>query len=226
MSDKTVKSTKDIETWVFDLDNTLYHHEIDLFKQIDVKMGAYLAKLFDVDLVEARRIQKKYLVEYGTTLRGLMHHHDVDPGHYLADVHDIDLSPIKEDAKLRETLEDLKGKKLIFTNADTPYSERVLDRLGIAHLFDGIFDVHAADFKPKPDKSTYQSFLKVHNVKPKAALMVEDMARNLVPAKDLGMHTVWINTGSVWGEADHDQSHIDVEIDALTPWLHRFSKNK
>ena len=214
---KTISADADI--WVFDLDNTLYPHGSDLFSQMDVKMGGYLANLFNVDLVEARRIQKDYLMRYGTTLRGLMNHHDVDPHHYLQTVHDIDLSPIKKDPALRTALEALPGRKLVFTNADTPYAERVLNKLGVADILDTVFDIHAADFAPKPHQSAYDIFMEKHDVDPTRAVMVEDMVRNLKPAKEMGMQTVWVNTGSVWGEADHHPSFVDVEITDLSNWL-------
>ena len=209
----------DTAVWVFDLDNTLYPHGTDLFAQMDVKMGGFIADMFSVDRIEARRIQKDYLMRYGTTLRGLMNHHGVDPHHYLQTVHDLDLSAIKRDPALREALQQLPGRKLVFTNADTPYAERVLDKLGVADILDTVFDIHAADFAPKPDQTAYDMFMKKHGVDPTQAVMVEDMARNLKPAKEMGMQTVWVNTGSVWGEADHHPDFIDVEISDLSAWL-------
>lgn len=211
-----------VETWVFDLDNTLYPADCDLFSQVDINITNYVCKLLDLPFDEARKLQKQYLLEYGTTLSGLMHQHRVDPNHYLDSVHDIDFTPVKDDNILSNALKKLKGRKVIFTNADTPYAEKVLERIGIIDHFDGIFDIIAADLKPKPEVSTYREFFKTFNVIPEKSVMFEDMARNLIPAKQAGMGTVWINTGSPWGEADYDADTINVETPELTPWLDTF----
>lgn len=214
------------DTWVFDLDNTLYAAECNLFNQIDVKIGEYVQNLLQVDAGEARRLQKQYLLEFGTTLNGLMKKHKVDPSHYLASVHDIDFSPIKRDDTLRAGIEALDGRKLVFTNADHPYATKILERLGIADLFEGIYDIVAADLRPKPDNTAYEAFIKEHDVDPDKAVMFEDMVRNLRPAHSLGMATVWINTGSVWGEADYDAAIVHEETDALADWLYDFAHQR
>jgi len=209
------------KTWVFDLDNTLYPHHSNVFAQMDVKMGGYIADLLKVDPVQARIIQKDYLMRYGTTLRGLMHHHNVDPHHYLSVVHDIDISPIEENTLLRQSLKDLPGRKLVFTNADHPYAERVINRIGIGDTIDGIFDIHDAYLIPKPTQDAYDTFIKKFNVNPKDAVMVEDISRNLVPAKTMGMRTVWVNTGSKWGHHENTDDHVDIEINDLSQWLQK-----
>jgi putative hydrolase of the HAD superfamily len=216
------KNFKDIETWVFDLDNTLYPSENNLFSQVDINITNYVASSLGLPFDQARQLQKKYLLEHGTTLNGLMHNHDVDASHYLDSVHDIDFSPIKNDPVLEQALNKLNGRKIIFTNADAVYAEKVLDRIGIAHHFDDIFDIIAADLKPKPEAKTYDLFFNKYNINPGKSVMFEDMARNLIPAKRAGMGTVWINTGSSWGEADYDSSIINFETNALTPWLNAF----
>lgn len=207
------------DTYVFDLDNTLYPAESNLFAQVDVKIGEYVQNFLSLDPVAARKVQKGYLLEHGTTLGGLMANHNVDPQHYLDAVHDIDLSPIANNPALRKTLQSIDGRRLVFTNADQPYAERVLDRLGIGDLFEGIFDIHAASLAPKPRPHVYDMFLKRHGVDPNKAIMFEDMVRNLIPAHNLGMATVWINTGSVWGEADYDASIVHAETNSLHDWL-------
>lgn len=209
----------DRDVYVFDLDNTLYPAESNLFAQVDVKIGEYVQNLLNLDAVSARSLQKQYLVDHGTTLRGLMANHNVDPHHYLDDVHDIDMSPINEDAALRRSLEAIDGRKLIFTNADRPYAEKVLKRLGVGDLFEGIFDIHSAALDPKPTPHVYDMFLDEFDVDPSRAIMFEDMARNLVPAHNLGMATVWINTGSTWGEAGYDADKVHAETDVLNSWL-------
>lgn len=210
------------DTWVFDLDNTLYAAECNLFSQIDEKIGSYVQKTLGLRPKEARQIQKRYLLEHGTTLRGLMDNHAVDPEHYLESVHDIDFAPIKRNDKLRQAILDLKGRKLVFTNASKPYAIEVLKRLGIADLFDGVFDILDANMLPKPRLEVYDKFLKDHDVDPKKAVMFEDMVRNLKPAHGLGMATVWINTGDEWGRADYDADIVHAEADNLSDWLHRF----
>ncbi len=216
------KNFEGIETWVFDLDNTLYPAESNLFSQVDINITNYVSNSLGLPFDQARQLQKKYLIEHGTTLNGLMQNHDVDANHYLDSVHDIDFSPIKNDPVLEQALNKLNGRKIIFTNADAAYAEKVLDRIGIAHHFDDIFDIIAADLKPKPETKTYDLFFNKYNITPGKSVMFEDMARNLIPAKRAGMGTVWINTGSPWGEADYDSSIINFETNALTPWLNAF----
>ncbi|GHF11955.1 pyrimidine 5'-nucleotidase [Kordiimonas sediminis] len=216
---------RDKKVWVFDLDNTLYPAECNLFQQIDVHMGEFIQRLLSLDPIEARKIQKKYLVEYGTTLKGLMANHDVDPHDFLDKVHNIDFSPIQKDVRLRSALERLDGRKLVFTNADLQYSEQVLDRLGIADQFEGIFDIHAADLEPKPKLASYEKFARTFEIDPTHAVMFEDMAQNLIPAHSLGMSTVWIDTGSEWGDPGQDKDHIHYETNSLSSWLDSFTKD-
>tara|TARA_R110002096_G_scaffold414071_1_gene615075 strand:+ start:250 stop:942 length:693 start_codon:yes stop_codon:yes gene_type:complete len=210
------------DTWVFDLDNTLYAAECNLFSQIDAKIGSYVQETLGLRPKEAREIQKRYLLEHGTTLKGLMDNHSVDPEHYIENVHDIDFAPIKRNEKLRKAISELKGRKLVFTNASKPYAIKVLNRLGISDLFDGIFDILDANMLPKPRLEVYEKFLKDHDVDPKKAVMFEDMVRNLKPAHGLGMATVWINTGDEWGRADYDANIVHAEANNLSDWLHRF----
>ena len=208
-----------IDHWIFDLDNTLYPASARLFDQIDVKMGDYISGLLDVDRVEARRIQKKFFHSHGTTLSGLMEAHSVEPSHFLDYVHDIDLEVIDEDRALVEAIGELPGRKFVFTNGDGPYARRVLDRLGLGASFEAIHDIHACDYVPKPQRSGYDAMCHTFNIKPDRALFVEDMARNLRPAKAMGMVTVWVNNGSESGSHEHDAEYIDYEIAAVTPWL-------
>jgi putative hydrolase of the HAD superfamily len=214
-----------IRAWIFDLDNTLYPASADLFGLMDVRMTAYVAKTLGIsDLVEARRIQKSYFQEHGTTMAGLMAAHHVDPHHYLADVHDIDLDVLAEDARLARLIAELPGRKLIFTNGDEPYARRVLAKLGLSETFEAIHDIHASAYKPKPHAESYASMIAGLGVDPKASVFVEDMARNLAPAKALGMTTVWIDNGSEQGH-DADRSFVDYRITDLSDWLHSLLGN-
>lgn len=214
------------DIFVFDLDNTLYPAESNLFAQVDVKIGEYVQNFLKLDPIEARKVQKGLLLEHGTTLKGLMANHQVDPYHYLDSVHDIDFSPIEHDPGLRNALESLKGRRIIFTNADRQYAEKVMDRLGVSDLFEDIFDIHRAGLEPKPDPKIYDAFLSEFNADPNRAIMFEDMARNLIPAYHRGMATVWINTGSPWGSADHDNDLIHSETHSLSEWLQYFLKHR
>jgi putative hydrolase of the HAD superfamily len=208
-----------IDHWIFDLDNTLYPASVRLFDQIDVKMGDYIARLLDVDRIEARRIQKQFFHSHGTTLSGLMQAHGVEPGDFLDYVHDIDLEVIDEDRALVEAIGALPGRKFVFTNGDAPYARRVLDRLGLGASFEAIHDIHACDYVPKPERVSYEAMCRTFEIKPDRALFVEDMARNLKPAKAMGMVTVWVNNGSERGSHEADSGFIDFEIEAVTPWL-------
>jgi putative hydrolase of the HAD superfamily len=209
-----------IRNWVFDLDNTLYPASARLFDQMDVKMTAYVANALGVDLVEARRIQKAYFFDHGTTLAGLMAEHGIDPHHFLADVHDIEMDVLDENVPLAAAIARLPGRKIIFTNADTPYATRVLDRLGLGESFEAIHDIHAMDLKPKPNASAYAGLCAAFDIDPAETLFVEDMARNLAPAKAIGMTTVWIDNGSEQAAAEQDRSFIDFTTPDLTAWLH------
>ena len=208
-----------IDTWIFDLDNTLYHPRHCLFDQIDARMGAYIAQLEGCDLLTARTIQKRYFYDHGTTLAGLMAHHDVVPTHFLDYVHDIDVTVLDADPELRAALSVLPGRRLIYTNADTPYAQRVIERLGIADLFAGVFDICAAAFVPKPQPSAYDKFCTDHDIIPANAIFFEDMARNLIPAKKRGMTTVWLDNGAESGNRDIDPTAIDFITADLTAWL-------
>ena len=215
-----------IDHWIFDLDNVLYPAESDLFSLIDVKMGQYIEKALGCDPLEARRIQKSYFHDHGTTLAGLMHNHGTDPHDFLDFVHDIDMSRLRRSPALKSAISALPGEKLVFTNADKLYAERVLECRGLSGLFDGIHDVLATDLVPKPQKAAYHSLIDTCSIDPARALFVEDMARNLRPAKDLGMTTVWVNTGSPWGARGHAPDYIDFEITDLESWMTSLCLNK
>jgi putative hydrolase of the HAD superfamily len=208
-----------IDCWIFDLDNSLYPASADLFALIDIRMGEFIQKLLGCDAVEARRVQKSYFHEHGTTLAGLMASHGVDPNEFLHYVHDIDLARISADPALANRIERLPGRKLVFTNGDAEYAARVLDRLGLAGLFDAIHDIHAMAYLPKPDPRCYAALLERHRIDPQRALFVEDMARNLAPAKALGMTTVWIDNGSERGDHGADPAFIDYRIADIGEWL-------
>ena len=209
-----------IDAWLFDLDNTLYPARADLFALIDDKMGAFIQDLLGCDAAEARRVQKDYFHNHGTTLSGLMATHGTDPHEFLDYVHDIELDRIDHDAALVASIARLPGRKLVFTNGDVTYAQRVLDKLGLGKSFEGVHDIHAMDYIPKPAPASYAALCGRWDIAPASALFVEDMARNLAPAKALGMTTVWINNGSEQAGGAACPSYIDYEITDLGDWLH------
>lgn len=208
-----------VDCWVFDLDNTLYSAATRLFDQIDVRMGEFIADLLGCDLTEAKRVQKLYFHDHGTTLAGLIHYHAVDPYAFLSYVHAIDFTVLPHSPRLAEQLLALPGRRLIFTNADDSYASRALAALGIDHLFEGLWDIHAMEYRPKPEMSAYHGLIQAFDIDPASSVFVEDTARNLTPAKALGMQTVWIDMASEWGDRAKDDAAIDLRITDMAQWL-------
>ena len=208
-----------ITDWIFDLDNTLYPASTRLFDLIDERMSAYVQRLLDCGPDEAKQVQKGYFREHGTTLAGLMAHHAVEPHHFLDDVHDIALDRITPDQRLSEALRRLPGRRFVFTNGNASYAERVLTAIGIGEDFHGLVDIHACDYRPKPDAHGYALIVERFGIDPRKAVLVEDMAKNLKPAKALGMTTVWVDNGSDHGSHLHDPDAIDLTITDVADWL-------
>ncbi|WP_265569703.1 pyrimidine 5'-nucleotidase [Sphingomicrobium nitratireducens] len=208
-----------IRDWIFDLDNTLYPASSGLFTLIDARMNAYIRRLLDVDHAEAHRVQKAHFRDHGTTLAGLMAEHGVDPHDFLADVHDIPLDRIAHDPQLARGLGRLPGRRFIFTNGDAPYARRVLGRLGIEEHFHDLHDIHASDLRPKPDPHGYELMLDKFAIDPARAVLVEDMAKNLKPAKALGLTTIWVDNGSEQAHHAPDPAIVDHRITHVGDWL-------
>jgi putative hydrolase of the HAD superfamily len=206
-------------TWVFDLDNTLYPASCNLFDQIDRRIKEFVAAFLDVGPEEAYRLQKEYFRQRGSTLRGLMDLHGVDAGAYLDYVHDIDLSAVAASPKLERALARLDGRKIVFTMGTIAHARRVMDRLGVAHRFAGVFDIHAAGYRPKPDPAVYALLVERHGIEPAGAVMVEDIARNLKPAARLGMTTVWVRNDRGFSAEGSDGDHVHHVADDLAAWL-------
>jgi len=220
-----------VDTWVFDLDNTLYPHHVNLWQQVDARIGEFVSAWLKVSREEARRIQKDYYLRYGTTMRGMMTLHGVRADDYLAYVHQIDHSPLEPNPAMGAAIAKLPGRKLILTNGSVDHVDKVLDRLGLATHFDGVFDIIAAELEPKPAPQTYQRFLKLHDVNPAKATMFEDLARNLVVPHQLGMMTVLVvPDGSEqvvredWELEGRDAAHVDYVTDDLTGFLEKLAK--
>jgi putative hydrolase of the HAD superfamily len=215
-----------VTDWVFDLDNTLYPHHSNLFAQIDVRMTAYISELLQLPRDEARVLQKKLYLEYGTTLNGLMELHGIDPDDFLQKVHDIDYSWLSPDPRLGSAIRALPGRKFIFTNGNRGHAERAARQLGILEDFDEIFDIVAAELQPKPARQTYDKFVELHRVAGGNAVMFEDLARNLVVPKALGMKTVLIvprnfepTFSEIWERDPAFEDAVDFVTDDLTAFL-------
>jgi putative hydrolase of the HAD superfamily len=209
----------EIETWIFDLDNTLYPGSCRLFDQIHARMTHFIADRLDLTLEAALTVQKTYFHAHGTTLRGLMTVDRVDPEDFLNFVHQVDLSGVPRDAVLIAALGALPGRKIVHTNGSHRHAERLLDHLGIAASFCGIVDIAAAGYEPKPGLAGYHTLLQRHRVNPVTALMVEDMAKNLVPAATLGMTTAWVRNSVDWAADGSKNDHIHHVVDDLGGFL-------
>ena len=196
-----------VDTWIFDLDNTLYPPRCNLFSQVDARMCQFIQDFLGVETAEARKLQKDYYVEHGTTLAGLMHVHGMQPEAFLAYVHDIDLQHIQPDVALGAALAALPGRKLVFTNGSKTHAENVTAKLGLEAHFDGLFGIETAAYVPKPAQAAYEKLVETSNIDPKRAAMVEDMARNLVAPHAMGMATVWVRPGEPGPERHQQLAH-------------------
>lgn len=215
-----------VTDWVFDLDNTLYPHHTNLFAQIDVKMTAYVSELLQLPRDEARLLQKELYRDYGTTMNGLMTLHGIDPDDFLNKVHDIDYSWVAPNPALGDAIKALPGRKFIFTNGDRGHAERTARQLGVLDHFDDIFDIVAADLTPKPARETYDKFIGLHRVDTAHAVMFEDLARNLIVPKALGMQTVLIvpnnfepTFSEIWERDVNNEDDVDYVTDDLAGFL-------
>lgn len=214
---------RDVDCWVFDLDNTLYPASCRLFDQVDRRIGEYVQQLLNLDPVAARALQKQYFRDHRTTLNGLMLHHKIRPEEFLDFVHAIDLSPVAADARLDAALEKLPGRKVIYTNGSVRHAENVMGKLGVARHFDDVFDIAAAGYVPKPELSAYREMVARHGIDPKRAVMLDDMPRNLAPAAELGMTTVWVKTDVDWAQPEAEIDFIHHTAENLADWLHEIT---
>jgi len=223
---KDIETFRRVATWVFDLDNTLYPHHLNLWQQVDVRIRDYIVGLLKVTHDEAFRMQKDYYKRYGTTLRGLMKEHGLEPDEFLDIVHQIDYSPLTPNPALGAAIEELPGRKLILTNGTRNHADEVLRRLGIDKHFEDIFDIKSAELEPKPNAAVYERFLARHRVDPRQAVLFEDLARNLVVPHQLGMTTVLVVPDGAeevlredWELEGRDAAHVDHVTDDLTGFL-------
>jgi putative hydrolase of the HAD superfamily len=210
---------REIETWIFDLDNTLYPASCRLFDQIHRRMQCFIAERLGLSLERALVVQKTYFREHGTTMRGLMTVDNVDPHEFLAYVHEVDLACVPPDPVLAAALAALPGRKIVHTNGSVRHAERLLAHLDIAGAFCGVIDIVDAGFEPKPALAGYRELLRRHEVQPQTALMIEDMAKNLVPAAALGMTTAWMRGTIDWAAAASEGEHVHYVVDNLGHFL-------
>lgn len=216
MTERVSPALDHVDTWVFDLDNTLYPASADLFPQIDKRMKRFIADLLKISEDDAFHLQKTYYREFGTTLRGLMLNHHVDADAFLDFVHDIDHTVLAPHPELANAIGRLPGQRLIHTNGSLIHAEKVVSALGISHLFDGIFDIKAGDYVPKPDTESYSKFFAAHGLNPKRAAMFEDSPKNLEPAATLGMVTVLVRHPE---DVSDLPAYCHYATDNLVDWL-------
>ena len=222
----TKRGFSHVDTWVFDLDNTLYPHDLNLWQQIDERIREYVAQYLKVGKEEAFRVQKDFYTRHGTTMNGLMREHGMSPDDYLAFVHQIDHSPLEPNAALGAAIEQLPGRKLILTNGTRAHADAVMKRLDIHHHFEDVFDIIAAELEPKPSLRTYERFLEQHGVDPQKSAMFEDLARNLEAPHGLGMTTVLVVPAvgrevirEGWELLGRDAAYVDHVTDDLAGFL-------
>ena len=210
---------ENIDNWIFDLDNTLYPEDTNLFARVSKRMTLFIQKEFNLKEEQARDLQRKMFKQYGTTMRGLMTEYDMDPEIFLHFVHDIDVSDMQVDMELKDLLGKLPGRRFIYTNGSVAHAKNITNQLGIKNLFEDVFDIVASNFLPKPAPQPYDDMVIKFSADPRRSVMIEDMAKNLRPAADLGMTTVWLRHNKDWSSEDSEGDHIHYAIDDLKLWL-------
>ena len=216
----------EINTWIFDLDNTLYSADSGIFQQVHELMGKFVSAQLKIAIEEAKIIQRKYYKQHGTTLRGMMDNHGVDPDHFLSEVHKLDYSIVGPNHKLNVELKKLPGRKIIFTNANMQHALNVLERIELSNFFDEIFDIKMANYIPKPEISPYEKIVKLFEINPSNAAMFDDIAKNLVPAKKVGFSSVWIDAGyeNFSDDIKASKKYINHETTNITNFLENVNK--
>ena len=218
-----MKIFKSIKYWIFDLDNTLYSGKTKVFEQVDKKMSKYISEKLSISIEEAKKIQKKYFYEYNTTLNGMIKNHKINPNEFLEFVHDIDIDFLQKDLDLGEEIKKLNGKKIIFTNGSRKHALNVTKKIGIDHYFDHIFDIMDSDLVPKPLIEPYKKLVEKHKIDPNISVFVEDIARNLKPAYEMGMKTVWIENDEPWAKKFSDSKFINYKTNNLSAFLKKIN---
>ncbi len=218
-----MKSFNSIKCWIFDLDNTLYSGKTKVFEQVDKRMSKYISNKLNVSVADAKEIQKNYFHKYNTTLNGMIKNHKIDPDEFLEFVHDINIDFLQKNPVLAKEIEKLDGKKIIFTNGSRKHAINVSKQIGIDQLFDDIFDIVDAEFIPKPLLEPYKKLVKKHKIDPKLCVLVEDIARNLKPAYEMGMKTVWIENDEPWASKFSDSEFVNYRTNNLSEFLKKIN---
>ena len=218
-----MKIFKKINYWLFDLDNTLYSGNTKVFEQVDKKMSKYISEKLNISFVEAKKIQKNYFHEYNTTLNGLIKNHKIDANEFLDFVHDIDVDFLKKDVELSNELKKLNGKKIIFTNGSKKHAINITKRIGIEQHFDDIFDIVDSEFIPKPSIQPYKKLVEKHKIDPNLCVFIEDIARNLKPAYEMGMKTIWIKNDEPWAKKYSDDKFVNYKTNNLAEFLKKIN---
>ena len=215
-----------IDTWIFDLDNTLYSADSGIFQQVHELMGKFVSNHLNIGINEAKKIQKKYYKEHGTTLKGLMDNHGVEPDYFLAEVHKLDYSIVNSNKNLNNELSKLSGKKIIYTNANMQHTLDVLERIELSNFFDEIFDIKMANYIPKPEIAPYEEIIKKYNLNPNSSAMFDDIAKNLVPAKKVGFTSIWIDAGyeNFSDDIESSKKFLDYSTTDLHLFLEKVNK--
>jgi len=218
-----MKDLQQIKFWIFDLDNTLYSGNTKVFEQVDKKMTEYISKKLEVDKEEAKKIQKNYFHKYNTTLNGMIKNHKINAHEFLEFVHNINIDFLQKDPVLAKEIEKLDGIKIIFTNGSRKHALNVTKKLGIDQFFDDIFDIVDCDFIPKPLMEPYKKLVEKHKIDPKLCVLVEDIARNLKPAYEMGMKTVWIENNEPWASKFSNSSFVNYRTNNLPEFLKKIN---
>ena len=215
-----------IDTWIFDLDNTLYSADSGIFQQVHDLMGKFVSKHLNVERKKANEIQRKYYKQHGTTLRGMMDNHGVDPEYFLKEVHKLDYSIVDSNKKLNEEIKKLKGRKIVYTNANLQHALDVLDRIELSNFFDNIFDIKMAKYIPKPELQPYEQIIKDFNLNPSRSAMFDDIAKNLVPAKKVGFTSIWIDVGyeNFSDDIKASKEYLDFKTKDLSVFLEKVNR--
>ena len=223
-----MKLKQKINTWIFDLDNTLYSADSGIFQQVHKLMGEFIAKNLNMELSEAKKLQSKYYKQHGTTLRGMMDNHGVDPDYFLEEVHRLDYSIVGPNEKLNNELKSLKGRKIIYTNANKQHVVDVLQKINLSNFFDEVFDIKMANYIPKPEIKPYQQIIDLFNIDSKSSAMFDDIAKNLVPAKKVGFTPVWVDAGyeNFSDDIKASKEYLDYQTRDLSLFLKDINEEK
>ena len=223
-----MKFKEKINTWIFDLDNTLYSADSGIFQQVHKLMGEFISNNLNMNLEEAKKLQSKYYKQHGTTLRGLMDNHGVDPDHFLAEVHKLDYSIVGPNKMLNQELDKLKGRKIIYTNANKQHVTDVLEKIKLSNYFDEIFDIKMANYIPKPEIKPYEQIIDLYNINASTSAMFDDIAKNLVPAKKVNFTSVWIDAGyeDFSDDIEASKQYLDYETRDLSLFIKNVNEGK